>query len=258
MVRALSPPKSFYTLTINTMEQNCIQCWKKIFWKEWRKFCSHKCYREHKTKNLVWKRIWNLKVIKKLDGWIRECKCGCWNHIERKWEYLRKWWNQSCWCLAKWWIRLSWTKFYHKYVSMKARCEDPKSDSYYLYWARWIKCLWEKFEDFYKDMYCSYWFHREMYWDEDTTLDRIDSDWNYCKENCRRATRKEQANNKSNNRKLTYRWKTDTLENRAKKLWLTYSALYQRLYKWMPFEFIVKHPEVKKISQCNEMLGKLV
>lgn len=242
------------------MELLCRQCWKKFEWAAWKKFCSRQCYWNSLEENIVWREFWNLKVIWKSETrkQHRKCVCVCWKHIERSRHTLSICWdNQSCWCLAKWWIRLSWTKFYHKYVSMKARCEDPKSDSYHLYWARWIKCLWEKFEDFYKDMYCSYWFHREMYWDEDTTLDRIDGDWNYCKENCRRATRKEQANNKSNNRKLTYKWKTDTLENRAKELWLTYATLYQRLYKWMPFEFIVEHPEVKDIRTCNEMLKKL-
>ncbi len=37
------------------------------------------------------------------------------------------------------------------------------------------------------------------YWEKDTTIDRIDVDWDYCKDNCRRATMREQQNNRSNN-----------------------------------------------------------
>lgn len=48
-------------------------------------------------------------------------------------------------------------------------------------------------------MWKSYESHVKEFWEKNTTIDRIDTDWDYCKDNCRRATMKEQQNNRRNN-----------------------------------------------------------
>lgn len=78
------------------------------------------------------------------------------------------------------------------------RCNSPLNASYQRYWWRWIKCLWVSFEEFYNDMVDGYIIHWNKYWFDKkwTQLDRIDNDWDYCKENCRWVTAKE--NNPAN------------------------------------------------------------
>lgn len=60
-------------------------------------------------------------------------------------------------------------------------------------------------------MYESYLKHCEEYGEKDTTLDRIDVNGNYCKENCRWATRKIQANNTRKNHYITINGEVKTL-----------------------------------------------
>lgn len=46
-------------------------------------------------------------------------------------------------------------------------------------------------------MWESYEAHVKEYWEKDTTIDRIDVNWDYCKDNCRWATYKEQFENRN-------------------------------------------------------------
>lgn len=185
-----------------------------------------------------------------------ECKCDCWKTVTRKSSHLlemeRKWSRQSCWCGRRKAHLMVNSKFYRKYNNIRSRCEREYADSYSSYWAKGIKCERRRFSDFYDDMYESYLKHCKEYWEENTTIDRIDNSKNYCKENCRWATIKEQANNKTNNRIFIYNWEAKTLALRAETLWLTYRTLYQRLYKWIPFDFIVEHPEVTHVSEYRK------
>lgn len=92
-----------------------------------------------------------------------------------------------------------WTKFYISYRGIKTRCYNKKDKQYKNYWGRWIICEWKRFIDFYNDMYESYLEHINLFPGNQTTIDRIDSNWNYCKTNCKWSTQIEQQNNRTNN-----------------------------------------------------------
>ena len=79
-------------------------------------------------------------------------------------------------------------KEYRSWNNMKNRCNNPKLKEYKNYGGRGITydSRWEDFREFFKDMGKR---------PEGTTLDRIDVDKNYCKENCRWATKEEQQRN---------------------------------------------------------------
>lgn len=237
----------------------CKCCWKTFYAnrKSWRKYCSAECWHRDREYDLIWKIFWKLKVIKKIWmsnkwDWVhRKCRCECGKIVERPTSNLTSWKNQSCGCgrrINNW---LTWTKFYHKYSSMRVRCENKSSDNYSLYWWRWIKCEWRTFQDFCNDMYESYIKHCNEFWEWDTTIERINPNWNYCKENCTWATCKEQSNNTRRNRFIEYWWVTLTATQWAERIWITPSALNGKLKRWVPMERIVKHKNKRWYKHYN-------
>lgn len=77
---------------------------------------------------------------------------------------------------------------YHSWVAMKTRCLNPNRQSHKYYTDKGITVCakWMKFEGFLEDMGIR---------PESMTIDRIDSDRGYYKDNCRWATLSQQAHN---------------------------------------------------------------
>lgn len=100
--------------------------------------------------------------------------------------------------------RVKTNKLYRTYRAILQRCYNPKDAGYNYYGGRGIICEWESYLDFKKDMEESFKKHLDKHGSRNTSIDRIDVDGNYCKENCRWSTQKEQANNTRRNLKVEY------------------------------------------------------
>lgn len=131
--------------------------------------------------------------------------------------------------------------FRDKYHHAKSRCTCKNDKEYHAYGGRWIKLLRETFEDFKKDMRESYLENVKKYWIKDTTIDRIDVNGNYCKENCRRCSRSDQMKNRRQTIPLDYKWQHFAcLKDLAHHTWIWEACLRDRLKKWRSVEDAVE------------------
>lgn len=152
------------------------------------------------SQEMVWKKFWNLLCIWETTSnkhlkivWIFQC--DCWKMKQIRMDSVKQWKTISCGCKRNYKHWLSWTRFYRIWLWMNQRCYNKNHEAYYRY--KNINILWENFKDFKQDMYSSYLCHSLEYWEKNTTIDRIENFWNYSKDNCRWATRKQQSNNTS-------------------------------------------------------------
>lgn len=123
--------------------------------------------------------------------------------------------------------------------NMKSRCYNLKYKQFKDYGGRGIKVTrrWWKFSNFLEDMGPR---------PSGRTLHRIDNDGDYCKENCKWATRLEQGQNKSNNHYFTYKGLKLTLTNLARRSKLKVHTLRRRLlHLGWTVEEAVETPTIK-------------
>lgn len=138
-----------------------------------------------------------------------ECLCDCGTYLTVRGTALKSGNTKSCGCLQRELIQQrakshgeSHTKLYQIFTSMKARCNTPSASAYKDYGARGITVCsaWDSFEDF------KVWAVISGY-KEGLSIDRIDSNKNYCPENCRWVNRTIQARNRHFTKSTTSKYK---------------------------------------------------
>lgn len=142
-----------------------------------------------------------LKEVKSRDKnkklyWLFRCDCG--NEKIMRGSNVVHGTIKSCGCLRPKANPIFRSKIYRTWHSMIHRCSSPINTRYDSYGGRGIKVCdrWKIFENFKEDMLPSMDKHLRDHTSRDTSIDRIDVDDNYCKENCRWATIKEQNRNR--------------------------------------------------------------
>lgn len=120
-------------------------------------------------------------------------------------------------------------KLYQRWSTMKKRCQNPNDENYHRYGGRGIKVCerWESFENFVADMGQP---------PAGMSLDRIDNDGDYCKENCRWVSLIDQANNTRTNRFVSAFGKRLTVSQWARELGSSPFVIFERLKRGWPIE----------------------
>ena len=195
------------------------------------------------SKDITNKKYWKLTAIKFIKTnkqgnsiWLFKCDCG--NIKEIRSADVASGNTKSCGCLfSEKLIKrntthgMRHTRFYKTWNGIKARCNNPKEECYKYYGERGIKCEWKSFEEFYKDMFPTY--------QNNLFIERIDNNGNYCKKNCRWATKIEQANNKRNNHFLFFNGKKQTIAEWHRELGIKYNTIKTRMARGYPIDKIL-------------------
>lgn len=173
-----------------------------------------------------------------------KCLCDCGNQVVKTGIYLRNGDTRSCGCLQKETVsnlmsthKKSKTRLYRVWAGIKTRCCNSNSDNYKYYGGNGITICdeWKNsFEAFSK------WAIKNGYDEnapaQECTIDRIDSSKGYSPENCRWANHKEQCNNQTSNKMLTYNGDVHTMSEWADILGIKYTTLRARIRREVSVE----------------------
>ena len=172
--------------------------------------------------------------------WEVQCDCGTIKTIlGYKLVYGH---TKSCGCYRKDFPKLTktlWTKeekcLRSIWRAMKHRCLNPNNKHYKDYGGRGIIVCerWLDFNNFLVDV-----FPRPPKF----SLERINNNENYCPENVRWASMKDQQNNRRNNRKITLKEITKTLTEWSRETGLSIHVIFYRLKRGWSIERTLTEP----------------
>lgn len=157
------------------------------------------------NKNVIGKKYGLWEVLSVKNNVFLTCRCECGTVKDVRFQDLERGKSKSCGCFSRRKIierntvhGLSKTRLYKVYKSMKSRCLNRNNKRYNDYGGRGIKIS----EDWIADFQNFYNWSMQNGYKENLTIDRINNDGDYCPENCRWTSVKEQNKNKRNNIKI--------------------------------------------------------
>lgn len=173
-----------------------------------------------------------IKIKATSHGWMVQCKCDCGGlrwfnacHIMPDTRKYQRCGRSGCKKIGPRKHNMSRTNTYKSWAGMKERCYNRNSKWFHRYGGRGIIVCdrWlNSFENFLADM-------GEKPVASRISLERINNDGNYEPSNCKWATQKEQTNNTSKSRRLTFDGKTKTVEEWSKKTGIKYFTIIRRI-----------------------------
>lgn len=212
-----------------------------------------------------------LTVIKRLQnnthkGSVWLCKCDCGNIVNVWGNCLRSGNTKSCGCLRKEQSHVNGInnikhgmtdcRLYYIWSGMKSRCYYKQNKCYNIYGKRGIKICDEWLD---KNMGFVNFFNWSLHngYNDDLTIDRINSDGDYEPSNCRWVTRLEQSNNLKTNNKITYKHETKTISEWARYYNIKRDTLYYRLKQGWSIEKALLTPTriYNRGERNNEQMG---
>jgi len=159
------------------------------------------------------------------------CLCDCGKKTTTKRSNLVNGYTKSCGCYLKIAPKekaihnLTGTRIYKCWSNMKTRCTNENNKHFDSYGGRGISVCKEWSSSFVK-------FHEDMGdMPKNKTIDRIDVDGDYSKENCRWATIKTQSRNKRNTRYVKFGGLEKSLSDWCEEFGLNYYTTHSRLFK---------------------------
>lgn len=202
--------------------------------------------------DLTGQKFGRLTVIKRVEKqnktrsayWLCQCECGNTTIVSS--PNLKNKHAMSCDCLQQE-SRLTHsithgltkTRIYKIYLGMKKRCYNKNYFQFQYYGGKGIRICDEWLNNF-KSFYD--WSIANNY-NDTLTIDRINSNGNYCPENCRWVDKYVQANNKKTNKLITYNNETHTMKEWSKITGLTYSTIQHRLDRNWDIEKALTTPQ---------------
>ncbi len=221
--------------------------------------------KKDKTKGVRFRDLTNMKFgkltaispIKKrgVSKYFWVCKCDCGRTVEVIGSNLIRNNTTSCGCYGRNILGertkqhgMSKTRIFKIWAGMRKRCNNPNMTSYSSYGGRGIKVCseWDSFISFHNDMKYGY--------ADNLSLERINPNGNYCKENCRWATSKEQSRNKTNTRHIEFNGEIKTAAEWCEGIDIDISTFLNRVQNGKNILVALYGKPVTNISEISKYL----